>query len=130
MQRSTLFAVLIFLQCVAGCEKDVGEPWIEIVVKQNSGQVSFEFYQELKERAQVRVGSLIIGKSDLINWEIRKRDFRTGAYEIKFGVVPSGYDEIIPKLGGAVPLEDGVEYQVTAMRNGYGWSSFIYNGSR
>lgn len=134
--ETVIFRILFSLmvaQLVGGCDPVVRDPWIEIVVHQTDRDVTFEFFIHKRtwwssriERVPHEVTSLIVGDLTSLRWEVRSRDVGIGVKKIRYGVVPEGFDQLVPKKGTAPPLNGGAEYEVVAHSAGGGTVRFVY----
>ncbi len=110
-------------------------PVFDVAIYQESGRVRFEFY---KDNSSVSIEkkvphtetfniSVHLRGSDPL-WQIVASDQKTGVATVTYGVVPPGFQQIVPKRGPAPALEKNVEYYVSARGGGNGISKFTYQG--
>lgn len=110
------------LQVVAGClPNDGSAPPIEIRVWQVNGQVSFESilrdksFSLIPSPVRLRVSTLAVkdSKGEVI-WTIRSfhSDPRAVGEEVQYGVLPQGFEQMIPRDGPAPELTANSDYEV------------------
>jgi hypothetical protein len=107
-------------------------PLFNVVVRQEAGQVYFEFYlnRTSKEKLQTEISKLAVhfaGKSAF--WEIWQPNNIPKAARVVYGTVPAEFIQTVPDHGAPPALQKGVQYVVSAEgRKGIGRTSFIYSG--
>lgn len=131
-------ALVTALQMGCGLGPDGGQPPVEIAVHQQEGEVFFEFFFEdrflglLRHRIRVGVSDLSVNhpKGERI-WYIRFSKPGVVAQEIKYGVLPEGFRQVIPREINAPRLKSGAEYQVDVSWGVIpGRTNFIYQGTK
>jgi hypothetical protein len=126
---------IISTYCFFGCDVVVREPSIEIGIGQVDGKVEFEFfvYEEKwwlwQTKKVAAIGALTIGSNGRIVWEIQARQATAKVSDIKYGVVPEGFDQLNPREGSAPLLTVGHEYEVLVHARGSGRATFVYRRS-
>lgn len=112
-------------------------PVFEVAVYQESGGVRFEFYKrdfsvptekKLPHTETFSISVHLRGSDPL--WQIVASDQEKGVAAVTYGVVPPGFQQIVPKSGRAPALEKNVEYFVSARGGGNGISKFTYQGKQ
>lgn len=140
--KSVLLLVLaigMFLKPTSGFGQI--EPAIEIEVQQRDGEVAFKFFIQdtilffIRHRARIGVSMLYVNdtKEGTI-WliEMSNPDPAAVARELRYGVVPEGFSQRVPKQGDAPRLKNNAEYQVVVSWGGGagGRTTFIYQGAK
>ncbi len=118
------------------------EPAIDIVIHQRDGEVTFEFFTEdtylffIKHKARVGVSTLYIKevlKGETI-WsiEMSNLDSPAVAREVRYAVVPDGFNQDVPRRGAAPSLKINAAYEVAVLWGGGpgGRTTFIYQGAK
>ena len=129
-----LFLVLaIFVE--SSCDWSPSDPSIEIVVLQRDSELIFQFFTVestwwSRERKQIphNVYKLMISDSKSILWEVEDPKLHASMNEIRYSVVPAGFEQITPKESRPPALKSGTRYQVVARSTGSGTTSFVYVG--
>jgi hypothetical protein len=72
-----------------------------------------------------------VGDSTSTLWEIHSRDGAVGVRQITYGVIPEGFEQVIPENRKPPALKSGAEYQVAArFQGGSGTTTFVYQESK
>jgi hypothetical protein len=108
----------------------------EIFVRQDSGQVYFEFFDRKaslasKQKVPARVLFVRVHLAgEMAFWEIAAmgKGNAKNPGVVTYGVIPEEFAQSIPEHHSPPPLKKGVEYHVSALASGYGHASFIYQG--
>jgi hypothetical protein len=103
-------------------------PLIHITVRQESGRVDFDFYEELDmQRSDHAIAILTLYTiPERLVWQIAAAESSMSAKHVTYGVLPVGFIQETPDGRPAPMLEDGVEYHVAVRGGGTGHASFIY----
>jgi hypothetical protein len=117
------------------CWVGLGQLPVKTAVEQDGGPARFTFFVCAHkwllggDRVGWRtpVARFEIWRAEDLLWEVAARDQRHGAEEIKYGIVPEGFEQRTPKNNRAPPeLKPDETYKAVAVSEGYGITTFIY----
>ncbi len=127
-------SLIIAFQLMSGCVMPV-DPSVEIEVHQTKGLVDFTFFIQRQNwwskgmaRVPTKVAVLTLRDSEQTVWAIRATSLDAGLEDIRYAVLPRGYEQLVPKSGSPPELKIGNGYEVTVSAGGHGFTTFVYDG--
>ncbi|HTM11212.1 MAG TPA: hypothetical protein VL754_22735 [Verrucomicrobiae bacterium] len=126
--------LLLVAAVLSSCWVGLGQLPVKTAVEQNVGPARFVFFVCTHKwlvaggRAEWRTPVIrfeIWHAEDLL-WEVAASDRHYGAEEIRYGVVPEGFEQRTPKHNQPPELKPDEAYRAVAVWNGYGITTFTY----